>query len=145
MDLMSNVKVLFDLNQFKWRYDPVIKITLKEKPPTLPSENPQQFKPLIFELPFLHNEKHTVFFYMHENQLYGFFNLCTHIKVPLDYEDQRFFNILGNIVCKVHGAQFCPFTGKVLSGPARSPLYKVDFTTKSEGSSFEIIIHGFYF
>ncbi len=64
--------------------------------------------------------------------------------MPLDFDDERFFNISGNIVCKIHGAQFCPLTGKVISGPARSPLFKVKCRLEKINSIETLIIEGFF-
>lgn len=148
MDLSTNInfntiKIIFDSIDFKWRYEPEIKIKLNYEIPTLPDYNFHLFKALTVELPFYNQEKKIAFLYKYKNQVYGFFNLCSHVKVPLDLDDNRFFNVMGNIVCKVHGAQFCPLTGNVISGPARSPLIKVDFILEEEDEY--LIIRGFYF
>ncbi len=142
----DNQQIKFEANIFfdgiLWRYEPLLQMKIENSIPIFPEKNFHFFKPLVIYLPFLQQEVKPAFFYFYHNELIGFFNLCTHIKVPLDLDDNRFFNILGNIVCKVHGAQFCPQTGSVISGPARSPLYKIKIKNLTPENI--IIIEGFY-
>jgi len=142
----DNQHVKFETNIYfdgiLWRYEPLLQIKLENSIPNLPDKNFHFFKPLVIDLPFLQQEVKPAFFYFYDDELLGFFNLCTHIRVPLDLDDNRFFNVLGNIVCKVHGAQFCPRTGCVISGPARSPLFKIKIKNLTPENI--IIIEGFY-
>jgi nitrite reductase/ring-hydroxylating ferredoxin subunit len=138
--LEKKVELVF--NGTFWKYEPVIEILLDQKIPVLNRENPHLFKSLTISLPFLEKQYKTAFIYLYEEEVKGFFNLCSHIKVPLDLDDHRFFNVLGNIVCKVHGAQFCPKTGNVISGPARSPLYRLKLRYEEEKNL--LFIEGFY-
>ncbi|GIX42128.1 MAG: hypothetical protein KatS3mg129_1861 [Leptospiraceae bacterium] len=138
--IKDNVKIHFDGNI--WKYEPELTIKIKEDIPVYTKENVHLLKALTIYLPFWDGEQKIAFFYKYDNQVIGFFNICSHIKVPLDLDDNRFFNVLGNIVCKVHGAQFCPKTGMVLSGPARSPLYKL--IVQFNNSNHTLVIKGFY-
>ncbi len=142
---LENIKIKFDSTELKWKYEPSIKIKLNQDIPSYPESNFHLFKALTIELPFLDQEKKIAFFYKYKDQNCGFFNLCSHIKVPLDLDDHKFFNVLGNIICKVHGAQFCPITGKVISGPARSSLIKIEFSIEKNLVEQYINILGFYF
>jgi nitrite reductase/ring-hydroxylating ferredoxin subunit len=139
-------QIKFEINIFfdgiLWRYEPLLQIKLEKTIPIFPPKNFHLFKPLVLLLPFLQQEVKPGFFYVYHDEIIGFFNLCTHIRVPLDLDDNRFFNVLGNIVCKVHGAQFCPKTGCVISGPARSPLFKIKIKNLSPENI--LTIEGFY-
>ena len=45
-------------------------------------------------------------------------NLCRHLPLPLDYDDDRFFATDGrHFVCQTHGAIYEPLTGLCVRGP----------------------------
>lgn len=66
------------------------------------------------------------FFFMRDDIVYGYWNRCSHITVPLDFDDADFFDQEGNILCKVHGARYAADSGKVLQGPACYDLAKFE-------------------
>ncbi|MCS7205372.1 MAG: Rieske 2Fe-2S domain-containing protein [Leptospiraceae bacterium] len=125
-----------------WFYIPEIKIHLKTKIPIFDNEDPLNFKAYTLELPFFENQTKEAFFYFYNHELLGFFNECSHIKVPMDLGDHRFFDQNGNLICRVHGATFCPKTGLVKRGPARKPLLKILLNFYQETNI--LVIRGFY-
>ena len=45
-------------------------------------------------------------------------NVCRHIPISIDYDDNRFFSEDGrHFVCQTHGAVYEPLTGKCIRGP----------------------------
>jgi len=53
-----------------------------------------------------------------EGRVRAYENRCRHLSLPLDYEEERFFDAEGrHLVCHHHGAIFDPLTGLCLRGP----------------------------
>lgn len=53
-------------------------------------------------------------------ELHAYLNLCRHLPVSLDYDDNRFFHRDGHhLVCQTHGAMFHPSTGLCTRGPCQ--------------------------
>jgi len=66
------------------------------------------------------------FFYrLASGEVVGYFNRCSHVRVPLDFDDRRFLDLSGMIVCRVHGARYDLATGDSLIGPATFGLAKI--------------------
>lgn len=75
-----------------------------------------------------------VFFYrLGSGQIVGFFNRCTHVTIPLDYDDGRFLDRDGYIMCRVHGARFELESGLRCAGPAATHLTRIDLEEDSAG------------
>ena len=53
-------------------------------------------------------------------------NRCTHQGAPLSKGPIRFSGSLVTVTCPVHGSQFALDTGKVLRGPATTPVAAYD-------------------
>jgi nitrite reductase/ring-hydroxylating ferredoxin subunit len=52
-------------------------------------------------------------------------NLCRHLPLPLDYDDDRFFATDGrHFVCQTHGAIYEPLTGLCVRGPCAGSSLK---------------------
>jgi len=51
-------------------------------------------------------------------ELHAYENLCQHLSLTLDLDDNDFFDYSGKfLVCKTHGAFYKPDTGKCVAGP----------------------------
>ena len=71
---------------------------------------------LKFRLPGMEDE---AFLLRLNGEVHAFVNLCPHWGVPLDQADNRFFEPrAGRIICRNHGAEFDPQSGRCLAGPA---------------------------
>ena len=56
----------------------------------------------------------------------AYYNSCTHAGSPID--------IQGDVLnCPLHGSQFAPADGTVVTGPAATPLHSIPVTTKDGG------------
>lgn len=75
---------------------------------------------------------------LQDGSLRGYFNRCTHVTVPMDYDDGAFFDGSGLIMCRVHGARYDPETGEAVLGPGRGSLT----TLILEEQGDQILIHG---
>ena len=53
-------------------------------------------------------------------EVYIYSALCPHRGARLEFDEER-----GKIVCREHGAEFDPRTGKPLRGPAKEPLKRI--------------------
>jgi nitrite reductase/ring-hydroxylating ferredoxin subunit len=53
-----------------------------------------------------------------EGQVRGYLNRCAHMPAELDWQPGHFFDAHGHeLICAVHGATYCPRTGRCTSGP----------------------------
>ncbi|MFN3604987.1 MAG: Rieske (2Fe-2S) protein [Leptonema sp. (in: bacteria)] len=127
-----------------WFYRPFLQISINEEIPIYREENCNLIQALQFAIPFFRKELKNAFFYRKETQVLGFFNLCPHLQVPLDLDDNCFFSRNGNIICKIHGAQFSSYDGSVIHGPAKTSLYKILVEETVVGFHNFLIIKGFY-
>lgn len=139
---LEGIQIVF--SDGKWIYTPFLKVLLKEEIPVFRIQDIELQKVLSFEIPFLNQELREAFFYKIKENVVGFINLCPHLNTPLDWDDDFFFNIEGNIICRIHGAQFSNENGCVLSGPARSSLYKVIVEEIKEKCKLYLVLRGFY-
>ena len=139
---IEKIRLIF--NEGKWIYTPYLKVFILQEIPVYRVENSNLQKVLSFEIPFLNYELKKAFFYKIEDTVVGFINLCPHLNTPLDWDDDIFFNLHGNIVCKIHGAQFSHQDGRVLIGPARSSLYRVIVNELIEKKDNYLLLKGFY-
>lgn len=64
--------------------------------------------------------------------VYAFYNECSHINLPLDWNDNDFLDLdFQHIVCKNHGAQFQIEDGLCTVGPCTNThLKKLNVTTE---------------
>ena len=62
----------------------------------------------------------------------GFENLCRHIPISIDYDDNRFFTPdHEHFICQTHGALYEPLTGKCVRGPCEgNSLYPLDIVVQ---------------
>ena len=50
----------------------------------------------------------------------AYINRCAHVPMELDWQDGRFFDLLGlYLACSTHGAIYDPATGFCVGGPCR--------------------------
>ena len=53
-----------------------------------------------------------------KGKLVAYENVCRHIPVTIDYDDNQFFTPEGtHFICQTHGAVYEPLTGKCVRGP----------------------------
>ena len=57
-------------------------------------------------------------------------NLCRHLPLTLDYDDNRFFDSEGKfIICQTHGAMYHPASGRCIEGPCGGEsLYPIEIS-----------------
>lgn len=61
-------------------------------------------------------------------------NLCKHIPVPLDYDDNQFFTPDGkHFICSTHGAVYNPLNGVCLAGPCAGARLNKIFAMEQNG------------
>ena len=60
------------------------------------------------------------------DRLFATSNRCTHQGAPLSRGPVRFSGSLATVTCPVHGSQFALDSGKVLRGPATTPVAAYD-------------------
>ena len=60
------------------------------------------------------------------DRLFATSNRCTHQGAPLHKGPVRFSGSLATVTCPVHGSQFALDSGKVLRGPATTPVAAYD-------------------
>ncbi|MCB1171042.1 MAG: Rieske 2Fe-2S domain-containing protein [Leptospiraceae bacterium] len=65
------------------------------------------------------------FLYRIEGRVVGFFNRCGHVRLPMDLDDGKFFDLEGMIICRVHGARFDEKEGHCIMGPSPVGLYRL--------------------
>ena len=62
--------------------------------------------------------REAVFVIRWQGQLHGYRNSCPHVGIPLDWPENRFFDIDGQfLMCGGHGAVFRPEDGYCFEGP----------------------------
>ncbi len=60
-----------------------------------------------------------------QGKILAYENLCRHLSITLDYEDNRFFTGDGrHIICQTHGALYEPLTGLCTRGPCEGESLK---------------------
>ncbi len=58
------------------------------------------------------------FILRHSEGFSAYVNSCAHVGVPLDYGDNHFFRVEGDLLqCRTHGALYDPVTGECVGGP----------------------------
>ena len=60
------------------------------------------------------------------DRLFAIANRCSHQGAPLSKGPLRFSGSLATVTCPVHGSQFALDSGKVLRGPATTPVAAYD-------------------
>ena len=66
-----------------------------------------------------------VFVIRHAGRILGYENSCPHARLPLNWTDDRFFDISGTyLFCANHGAVFDPLTGLCTRGPCKGQSLK---------------------
>ncbi|MCE9599947.1 MAG: Rieske 2Fe-2S domain-containing protein [Spirochaetia bacterium] len=103
-------------------YDPPLEIEWRE---------PEDGKAFVTDLPEPPSGDKTdqAFFYrLPSGKVVGYFNRCMHVRIPLDYDDKKFLDSNGFVVCRVHGARYDLETGDAVLGPAYSGLTKVQLS-----------------
>ncbi|HVY68943.1 MAG TPA: Rieske 2Fe-2S domain-containing protein, partial [Verrucomicrobiae bacterium] len=60
-----------------------------------------------------------------QGRLVAYENVCRHLSVTLDYDDNRFFTTDGrHFVCQTHGAIYEPASGLCVRGPCEGASLK---------------------
>ena len=78
------------------------------------------------------------FFYkLKSGKVVGYFNRCSHINVPMDFDDGHFLDQNGWIMCRLHGARYDLQTGEPVLGPAERGLTRV--LLELEGTTLKIL------
>jgi len=65
-----------------------------------------------------------------EGKIVAYENLCRHLPLTLDYEDNRFFDRKGEfLICQAHGAMYHPANGRCIVGPCGGEsLYPIEIS-----------------
>ena len=103
-------------------YDPPLEVAL---PAPLVAGNEQAFVTSLPQPPNGDQADQAFFYRLNSDEVVGYFNRCTHISVPLDFDDGRFLNGQGFIMCRLHGAMYELETGLRCAGPATTNLTRV--------------------
>ena len=70
-----------------------------------------------FVFPIEDGESEGFVFYRNGN-FYAYQNVCAHMALSLDMEDNDFFTVSDDhLICKTHGALYIPETGECVGGP----------------------------
>ncbi len=81
--------------------------------------------------------RYAFFVIRYEGRILGFENSCPHARLPLNWTDDRFFDISGTyLFCANHGAVFDPLTGLCTRGPCKGQSLK-SFPLRVDG---EVVI-----
>ena len=104
------------------RYDPPLVIAL-ERP--LLAGDAVAFTTRLPHPPNGDREDQAFFYRLESGEIVGYFNRCTHITIPLDYDDGKFLDGQGYIMCRVHGARYELESGLRCAGPARTHLTRI--------------------
>ena len=78
-------------------------------------------------------EREAVFVIRWQGQIHGYRNSCPHVGIPLDWPENRFFDIDGQfLMCGGHGAVFRPEDGYCFEGPCSGrSLERIEITTEN--------------
>lgn len=70
-----------------------------------------------------------VFAVRKDGKVYLYQNICPHLRIPLNWEPERFLNASGDLIqCSTHGALFAIEDGECLQGPCRGEyLQKLEY------------------
>ncbi|MBI40108.1 MAG: hypothetical protein CMF59_10940 [Leptospiraceae bacterium] len=100
---------------------------LYENPVPVEELVPEHPSSLVIRLPQPPNgdAEDLAFLYRIKGKTVGFFNRCGHVRLPMDLDDGKFFDLEGMIICRVHGARFDEEHGNCLMGPAYTGLYRL--------------------
>ena len=82
------------------------------------------------------------FLYRIGPDIFGFFNRCGHVRMPMDLDDGKFFDLEGMIICRVHGARFDEYSGSCVMGPSPVGLYRLLFDRLIDSPESSIQITG---
>jgi nitrite reductase/ring-hydroxylating ferredoxin subunit len=104
------------------RYDPPIEL-IPDAP--LRAGDPVAFRAMLPEPPNGDSRDEAFFYRMPDGKIVGYFNRCTHVTIPMDFDDGRFLDSMGFIMCRVHGARYELESGLRCFGPARANLTRV--------------------
>lgn len=75
-----------------------------------------------------------VFAVKRNGRLFLYLNICPHLRVPLNWEPDRFLNTSGDLIqCSTHGALFAIEDGECLQGPCRGQfLRRLDYEIRDD-------------
>ena len=122
-------------------YDPPLRITeIQALLPGRDADNKTRSS-LRLNLPHPPNgdDLDEAFFYVLDSgRVVGYFNRCTHVSIPMDFDDGEFLDTMGFVMCKVHGARYDLETGEACMGPGRGSLTKINCKLENE----ELVIYG---
>ena len=60
----------------------------------------------------------SLFIVKHRGTYHGFVNSCPHMQIPLDWDNNQFFDCENELIqCSTHGALFLITTGECIQGP----------------------------
>ena len=62
----------------------------------------------------------SVFVVRHGDKIHGYINSCPHARLPLNWRDDRFFDVTGQyLLCANHSALFDIGSGQCVRGPCK--------------------------
>ena len=86
---------------------------------------------MSYKYEFLDNDKNkiSIFLINFNGKIYGYKNICAHLPVSLDWDNNLFFdNDKKKLICSTHGAKFNPESGLCIYGPCfGKKLTKIKF------------------
>jgi nitrite reductase/ring-hydroxylating ferredoxin subunit len=76
----------------------------------------------------------TIFVVQYEGRVHAYVNSCPHVRLPLNWSDDVFFDSTGRyIVCANHAARFDAATGQCVRGPCKGQsLTRVDIAVEGD-------------
>ena len=106
-------------------YDPPIEMELAELQQPLEAGASTALRLMLPEPPNGDQQDQAFFYRLESGRIVGDFNRCTHITIPLDFDDGNFLDKMGFVMCRVHGARYDLETGERCAGPARGNLTRI--------------------
>lgn len=118
------------------RYDPPIVLAPEA---VLRAGERRAFTAMLPHPPNGDAEDQAFFYKLSDHRIAAYFNRCTHVSIPMDFDDGEFLDNNGFIMCRLHGARYELETGLRCLGPARTNLTRIVCEEDDEG---RLIVYG---
>ena len=91
---------------------------MSEKIPIAPLGEFTEGRTFKFVIPDKNGTKRDAFAFRRGENFFAYYNECSHICLPLDWDDNDFFTLdHQRLMCKHHGAEYLHDTGECVEGP----------------------------